>query len=192
VLVWSGSRYAAALTLQPLNASTLKPLNASTIQQFNPSTLQRLTLFALAPLLLLLTACRTIAPPAPINLAEPGWAVREGQAVWRPNHHAAEIAGELLVAVHRDGRGFVQFTKTPFPFAVAQNTRDAWRIEFPMENKSFSGRGNPPARLIWLHLPACLEGRSLPKAWRYERETADRLWLHNPSRGESLDVYFTR
>jgi hypothetical protein len=175
-----------------LNASTLKPFNDSTIQRFNDSTLQRFPLFAIAPLLLLLAACQTVAPPAQINLAEPGWTVREGQAVWRPNQHAAEIAGELLVAVHPDGRGFVQFTKTPFPFAVAQSTREAWRIEFPMENKSFSGRGNPPARLIWLHLPACLEGRSLPKPWRYERETADRLWLQNPSSGESLDVYFTR
>jgi hypothetical protein len=45
------------------------------------------------------------APPlAPIDLAEPGWTVRVSAAVWHPPGNAPELAGELLVASHPDGR----------------------------------------------------------------------------------------
>src|SRR5213593_2130154 len=60
-------------------------------------------------------ACRTAPPLAPANLSEPGWRIREGQAVWRPKIEAPEIAGELLVATHPNGQTFLQFTKTPLP-----------------------------------------------------------------------------
>src|SRR3954468_18100353 len=72
-------------------------------------------------------ACRT-APLAPVDLKEPGWIVREGQAIWRRNKEAPEIAGELLVAT-RDGMRFIQFTKTPFPMIVARSTTNRWQIE---------------------------------------------------------------
>src|SRR2546422_5254946 len=60
-------------------------------------------------------ACRTVPPLAPANLSEPGWTMREGQAVWRPKTEGPEIAGELLVAIHRTGETYLQFTKTPLP-----------------------------------------------------------------------------
>ena len=53
----------------------------------------------------------------------------EGQAVWRPKIEAPEIAGELLVATHRNGETFLQFTKTPLPFVVARITTNRWLIE---------------------------------------------------------------
>src|SRR5436190_15911348 len=91
-----------------------------------------------------LMACRTLPSLAPVDLKEPGWKVREGQAVWRMKRRAPEIAGEILLAVHRDGRSFVQFTKTPFPLMIAQSSPDRWQVQMPTENKSYSGRGNPP------------------------------------------------
>src|SRR5204862_5812199 len=88
----------------------------------------------------------------PVNLNEPGWKIRRGQAVWKPNKSAPEIAGELTFASNPDGRAVLEFTKTPFPIAVAQVTSNQWQIEFPAQQKRFSGRGRPPARIGWLQL----------------------------------------
>jgi len=32
----------------------------------------------------------------PVSLSEPGWTIRQGQAVWRRYHDTPDIAGELL------------------------------------------------------------------------------------------------
>src|SRR5258708_3062502 len=48
--------------------------------------------------LLGVVGCRTAAPLPVVNLKEPGWTVREGQAVWRRDRKAPEIAGDILVA----------------------------------------------------------------------------------------------
>src|SRR4051812_19452341 len=89
-------------------------------------------------LLLALPACRT-APTPKANLSEPGWTVRQGQAVWREKKDASGIAGELLLAT-RPGRTFLQFTKTPFPFVIAQTGTNSWQMESPAENRRYSGR----------------------------------------------------
>src|SRR5881296_2669342 len=73
-------------------------------------------------------ACRTASLLSPANLSGPGWTIREGQAVWRPKTEAPEIAGELLVATHRNGETFLQFTKTPLAFVVARITTNRWHI----------------------------------------------------------------
>ena len=125
----------------------------------------------------------------PVNVREPGWNVQQGQAVWRSRRNAPEIAGELVVAMHPDGRLLVQFTKTPLPFVVAQATIDSWQVQFVPQNKVYSGRGHPPARLIWLHLPQCLRGGEPPGdlSWR---QLANQGWrLENRSTGESLEGY---
>src|SRR6266436_5715904 len=90
-------------------------------------------------------ACRTAPPMAPANLSAPGWTIRQGQAVWRPKTEAPEIAGELLVATHRNGQTFLQFTKTPLPFVVARITTNRWRIEFVVDHREFTGHGQPPS-----------------------------------------------
>jgi hypothetical protein len=144
--------------------------------------------------LLLLTAfggCLTGPPLPKVNLAEPGWNVRQGQAVWRPKKNAPEIAGELLAATRADGSAFVQFTKTPFPFAIAQMSPRGWKVEFPPQNKHFSAPGSPSGRIVWLQLANALLDKPLAKGWDWHKSETD--WqLKNSSSGESLEGYFTQ
>jgi len=155
-------------------------------------TLFRCTRIALLVLCLLtlasLTACIS-APPLPkVNLSEPGWTTREGQAVWHPPHKAAEIAGDLSVATKADGSVFVQFTKTPLPFAIAQTTPNGWQIEFPTQNRRFAAHGSPPARIVWFQLADALAGKPLSKNWTW-KTSGDNWQLTNSSSGESLEGY---
>src|SRR2546421_166697 len=73
-----------------------------------------LPLCTLLLILLFLAGCALLPPLPQANLRDPGWTVREGQAVWKSKRGASDIAGEILVATQPDGRAFVQFTKTPF------------------------------------------------------------------------------
>ena len=128
---------------------------------------------------LALSGCRSLPLQPPIDLSGPGWILREGQAVWRPRGGAEGVAGDLVVATHPDGRSVVQFTKTPLPFIVAQRTTNAWQLQLVPRNKTYSGRGEPPARLFWLHLPDALAHRNdfaifsfatnAVGGWRFER-----------------------
>ena len=107
-------------------------------------------------LLALVIGCRTVAPLPPVNLSEPGWTLRQGQAVWQSQRDAPEIAGELLLATNPDGRALLQFTKTPLPFVTAQLSGDAWQIEFTPQQRRFAGMGTAPPRLLWVHLAGAL------------------------------------
>jgi len=146
-------------------------------------------LLAVLSVMIGFTACRTAASLPPVNLSEPGWIIRQGQAVWRQHHATPEVAGELLVATHRDGRALLQFTKTPIPFLLAQVTSNAWQIRFVAENRIYSGRGLPPARLGWLHLARCLNGISPPRSWRWQNQDEGRWRLENPKTGELLEGF---
>src|SRR5579872_919417 len=138
----------------------------------------------LLSLLLCGSGCHSIQTLPAVNLFDHGWVTRQGQAVWRPKKEGPEIAGELLVATNPDGRSFVQFTKTPLPFVVAQSTASSWQIQFVPNNKTYSGRGTPPSRLVWLWLPRVLSGSSPPKSWSWRRLEGDRWRLENPRTGE--------
>jgi hypothetical protein len=140
--------------------------------------------------LLSLTACST-TPLPPVNLQQPGWTVREGQAVWKRDRTAPEIAGEVLVASDKNGQEFVQFTKTPFPMIIAQSASNHWQVEIPMQNKRYSGPGSPPARLIWLYLPRLLSGQPPPKNWSWNALADDRWQLENHRTGESISGYLS-
>lgn len=147
----------------------------------------RLTLLALAAVL---AGCQTVPRMAPADLSQPGWTVRHGQAVWRPPRMDREIAGELLLATHPSGQSVVQFTKTPIPIVAARTTTSAWEIEFIPENRRFSGRGNPPARFIWLHLAPVLEGKVAPKNISMTGDAAN--WrVENRRTGERLEGFLT-
>ncbi|MGZ4964995.1 MAG: hypothetical protein ACXWBP_09445 [Limisphaerales bacterium] len=141
--------------------------------------------------LAVLAGCRTMKPLPPANLKEPGWTVREGQAVWKRQANAPEIAGEILVATRTDGQAFVQFSKNPFPLVIAQSTPKGWQVETPTENKFHSGHGKPPARLIFLYIPRLLASEPAPQGWTYEK-LGDGYKLENHKNGESLEVYFTQ
>ncbi len=141
--------------------------------------------------LLFLTACRTPQPLPPVNLSGPGWTVRQGQVLWRARTDAPELAGELVVATRADHSSFVQFTKSPLPFMVAQTTSNSWQIHSVPDDRTYSGRGKPPARVVWLQLPRCLAGLPPAKPWHWETLDNDRWHLYNPRTGESLEGYLS-
>ncbi len=126
-----------------------------------------------------------------MDLKEPGWTVHQGQAVWRLPHHGREIAGDLLVATRPNGEAFVQFSKTPFPLVTARAQPNQWEADFPPQNKSYSGRGQPPQRLIWLYLPRMLAGQAPPRNWSWQ-ESPQGWHLENRTTGESVDGYFSQ
>ena len=139
--------------------------------------------------LALLTGCLSLPPEPPLDLSAPDWTVRQGQAVWHVKSDASEIAGELLVATHPDGRSLVQFTKPPLPFVTAQRTTNRWQVQFLAQKKSYAAAGRPPARILWLHLPDALVGRSDPSQWSFRRETEGRWHFENRANRESLDGF---
>jgi hypothetical protein len=141
--------------------------------------------------LVFLPACHTVPPLPAVDVSGPGWKVREGQAVWKPKKNAPEIAGELLVATNPDGRTFVQFTKTPIPFVVAQTTTNSWQIHFVPNNKTYSGHGRPPSQISWLHLVPSLAGVKLPKFWHWKQLENGNWRLENHYTGESLEGYLS-
>jgi hypothetical protein len=161
-----------------------KPLRTGVLHRQNTLILTTLLLF-----LFVFSGCQTIPTLPPVNLSAPGWNIHQGQAVWRSKKDAPEIAGDLLLATHPDGRSFVQFTKTPLPFVVAQTTSNSWQIQFVPVNKIYSAHGRPPAQLAWLHLAQCLDGAPPPKKWKWERLDNGGFRFQNPSTGESLEGY---
>ena len=136
----------------------------------------------------LFAGCRTLPPLSRVDLSQPGWVVRQGQALWRAKTGAPEIAGELLFA-SRPGETFVQFSKDPFPMVIARTSRKAWQIEAPMENRSYTGHGHPPARILWFHLPGLLAHEPAPSGWSWQTLADDHWRLSNPDTGESLEGY---
>ncbi|MDB6067116.1 MAG: putative lipoprotein [Pedosphaera sp.] len=140
---------------------------------------------------LCILGCQAIPPMPAVNLSESGWTTHQGQVVWRSKTAAPEIAGELVVASNPDGRTFVQFTKTPLPFIVAQATTNTWQIHIIPNNKTYSGHGLPPSRLSWLYLPRCLSGYPPPKFWSWHQTDANGWRLENSLTGEFLEGYLT-
>jgi hypothetical protein len=134
--------------------------------------------------------CLTPVRFPPANLKEPGWTVRSGEAVWRRERGGEGLAGEFLAATRPDGRAFVQLSKDAFPLAVGQEAPDAWTIEFPLQNKHYSGRGQAPSRIILLQLPRVLAGLRTPKDISWQPRNGGAWRLENRSSGESLDVFF--
>jgi hypothetical protein len=138
-----------------------------------------------------LLGCRTVPSLPAVNLSESGWSMRQGQVVWSAKRGAPEIAGELVVATNAEGRAFVQFTKTPVPFLVAQSTTNSWQLHSVPDNRTFSGRGNPPIRAIWLWLPRCLKGTAPPKPFTWTHREDGNWRLQNNATGEFLEGYLS-
>ena len=159
------------------------------MQWFDTRSLGPALRLALVTVPLLLGGCRT-APHAPLFVATgPGWRVQQGQALWRPGSQLPELAGELLVASHDDGRCAIQFAKTPLPLVLAQTTRTNWLIEFPPRRMSFEGCHPPPIRFAWLHLSAALAGEPLPSPLRFQRKPDGGWRLENPRSGETVEGF---
>jgi hypothetical protein len=137
------------------------------------------------------TSCRTIAPLAPVNLSQPGWHVRQGQAVWKPPGARPELSGELLFATNDDGDSFIQFSKSPFALVTAQTSQKRWHIEFGSGDYSFGGIGQPSEHFGWFKLAPALGGAKLSPPWHFER-TSDTNWkLSNIRSGETLEGFLS-
>jgi len=132
--------------------------------------------------------CQT-APRSLFTASGDGWHVRQGQAVWRPRRGLPELAGDLVVASHQDGRGFVQFAKPPVTLVWAQTTPSRWLIQFPAGHRSFRGHRRRPAHFAWLYLQAALAGEAVPAPLRFERQPAGDWRLENPRSGETLEGF---
>lgn len=137
-------------------------------------------------LALWITGCATIPPLPPVNTAEPGWQLRQGQALWKPNREAPEIAGEVLLATNPDGRTLLQFTKNPLPFVTVQTSNQLWEIDFVPQQRRFSGKGTPTPRLIWVHLSRALNGQAVRSPLVFTNSTGDEWRLENPRSGETV------
>ena len=145
--------------------------------------------FLLGILFMLGSGCQTIPPFASVDFNDKAWKVEHGQAVWKPGRDSPEIAGDLTVARHPDGRTVAQFTKTPFPFVIAQTSSNGWQIEFVAFNRTLRAPGTPPGRIGWLHLVHYLDGSPTPKPWMFRRPDHGQFRLENASSGESLEGY---
>ena len=137
----------------------------------------------------LFTSCRTIPPLPSVNLSEPGWALHQGQAVWRSKTDAPEIAGEILFATQAQGRTMLQMTKTPLPFVTVQTRGEEWEIEFVPQHRTFSGRGTPTPRLLWIHLARALNGTKPPAPLKFEQTEPHGFTLENPKTGEMISGF---
>jgi hypothetical protein len=137
----------------------------------------------------LTTGCLDTRPLGRADLSEPGWRLREGQAVWKMKKSAPELAGEILLATRADGRAYLQFTKTPFPFVIAQLTTNSWQFELPTQNRRYSGPGKGPARLPWLRLPGLLQGEAPAKGWQWTTPEANHWRLERLSSGEFIEGF---
>jgi hypothetical protein len=65
-------------------------------------------------------------------------------------------------------------------------------VEFPPENKHYSGRGNGPKKIVWLQLLKVIEGRELGEYWQLVHPSSDFVALENEESGERLEVHFQR
>jgi len=138
-------------------------------------------------LLLLLTGCATSRPLPPADLSAPGWAVQTGQAIWKSG--SSDLAGELIFAKRADGSSALQFIKTPLPLVSAQTRETRWTITFVADNRTVSGRGVPPAQLLWLHLASALKGESPKAPLRFSQDTSANWKLENSETGEAISGF---
>jgi hypothetical protein len=133
--------------------------------------------------------CRTIPQMQAVNLSEPGWKLRQGQAVWRTQADAPEIAGEILFATHPDGRTVLQFAKNPIPFVNVQTSNELWQIEFVPQQKEYSGKGSPSVRLVWVHLARALAGQRAQSPLSMTNSPPGEFTFVNRSNGEMVSGF---
>ncbi|HEX9045972.1 MAG TPA: hypothetical protein VF988_03005 [Verrucomicrobiae bacterium] len=137
---------------------------------------------------LLLSGCATNKQSL-FTATGPAWHVQQGQALWRPKAGLPEFGGDLVLARDDAGRCLIQFDKTPMAILSAQVTPHRWLIRFPQRNLGFTGFGSGPARFAWLYLPRALDGKPLPKKFRFEAKPDGGWSLENRGTGEKLEGF---
>ena len=150
-------------------------------------------LFRLASAILILLGggCMTSPDKILFTTNDPGWTVRQGEAIWRPGSKHPELAGEIVLAQNPDGRSSLQFTKTLMPVTLAQISKTNWLIQFPSQRLGFTGRGRPPQRFTWLYLSAALTGETLPDNFHFTRSPDGGWRLENQRTGEFVEGFLS-
>ena len=89
---------------------------------------------------------------------------RESQAVWRRERGTPEIAwANFLDHLARPASTSCSSASRRFHWSSRKNPGPPGKSKCRAQNQRYSARGNPPSRLIWLHLPEILEGCPPPK-----------------------------
>lgn len=133
-----------------------------------------------------LTGCGGVGRLPKVDLSAPGWQVWSGQALWKPSTGRPALAGELLVAQHVNGDVLVSLSKPPVLLFTAQAADGRWWIDVAERGRTYAGRGRPPERFVWFHIPDLLEGAPPPKHWKVSAP-ADGGWvLSHPETGETI------
>jgi hypothetical protein len=145
----------------------------------------------LSSAILLFAACASPGGGAPpVDLSAPGWTVRQGQALWQPDHDKPEIAGDVVLSTHPSGGSYIQFSKTLPILSARIQPGGRWEFENTSENKRYSGGGTPPKRIVWLQFLRVLEGQEISGRWTVARPSPDFVSLENEFSGERLQVRF--
>lgn len=148
----------------------------------------RLELLVVFASLLLLNGCASLPPQPAMDISQPGWVIREGQAAWKKSPGSPALAGKLLVALNTDGRNVVQFQPSTGDSVLAQFSTNFWQVRLPGEAKVRTGRGELPQNSIWLQLPEGLLGNSaMDTEWMMVRERGKPFRFHHDATGESLE-----
>ena len=134
--------------------------------------------------------CRTAPPMAPVDLAQPGWNVHHGQALWTPKAGAPELAGHLMLASNASGEDFIRFSKEPMDLVLAQCNPQGWSLHIPAFNKSYSGRGQPPRRIGWFQFADAVFRNRTTSGWEWSGMDEERWVLTNARTGERLEGFF--
>jgi len=153
-------------------------------------TVTGFTLLVFCALALVISGCRTAPPMAPADLAQPGWTIRRGQALWQPKTDAPEVAGQLLIASSESGGDLVRFSKDPMEIVFARRNDQGWTLNIPAFDKSFSGRGRPPRRIGWFQFADAVFRGTPGPGWEWSGIDDERWELTNPKTGERLEGFF--
>ncbi len=140
---------------------------------------------------LLLVGCQT-PPRQPTPPSVPptdGWTFTRGQVVWRANDAAPEIAGELVLATHPAGFVTVEFAKPPVSIVSASRTPQGWSLSSAARHRIHRGRGQPPAKIGWLALAACLAGQPVAEGWTFRPSGGVTFQMIHARSGETFEGY---
>ena len=136
-----------------------------------------------------LAGCVSRQPLPPLDTSAPGWTVRQGQALWRPDEDKPEVVGDVVLSVHPQAGMFVQVSKT-LPILSARLAPDAWEFNAIAQQKVYSGGGSPPDRISWLQALLVIDGAEAASRWSVARPSDKYLLLENSHTGERLELKF--
>lgn len=128
-----------------------------------------------------------VRPPAPLDLARPGWVVTQAPALWTPRRGAPELSGEILLARHATEGRLVLFSKQGLPVVTAREAAGTWTIESSLQPGVHAGRGRPPARVPWFWLEELPPVARPPSPWEVGEGDAGRWRWLNSRTGEVLE-----